>query len=103
MIKVSVLYPNGDDARFDMAYYLDSHMPMVRDKLGPILKGSSVDQGLAGGAPGVKPMFVAAAHLLFETVADFESSFGPHTGEIMSDVPNYTNIEPVVLISEIKY
>ena len=29
MIKVSVLYPNGSGAKFDMAYYLNSHMPMV--------------------------------------------------------------------------
>ena len=29
MIQVSVLYPNQDDARFDMTYYTEIHMPLV--------------------------------------------------------------------------
>lgn len=32
MIKVSVLYPNHVAGRFDMTYYLEKHMPMVRQK-----------------------------------------------------------------------
>ena len=35
MIKVTILYPNGPDARFDMKYYVTHHMPMVRDKCAP--------------------------------------------------------------------
>ena len=34
MIKVSVMYPNTEGARFDHTYYRDKHMPMVKDKLG---------------------------------------------------------------------
>jgi len=34
MIKVSVLYPNPENARFDTAYYLHHHIPMVREVLG---------------------------------------------------------------------
>jgi hypothetical protein len=34
MIKVSVLYPDGPGATFDMGYYLNRHIPMVRAKLG---------------------------------------------------------------------
>ena len=47
MIKVSVMYPNTSGAKFDMAYYLDSHMPMVRDMLAGVLKGMNVEEGLA--------------------------------------------------------
>jgi uncharacterized protein (TIGR02118 family) len=47
MIKVSVLYPNTSGAKFDMTYYLESHMPMVRDVMGGALKGLNVEQGLA--------------------------------------------------------
>jgi len=30
MIKVSVFYPNDKGSRFDMTYYCDRHIPMVR-------------------------------------------------------------------------
>ena len=51
MIKVSVLYPRQDGAKFDMKYYLDKHIPMVKQKLGSVCKAVTVEQGLAGGAP----------------------------------------------------
>ena len=102
MIKVSVLYPNASDARFDMTYYLDRHMPMVRDLLGSALKGMNVDQGLAGGQPGAPAPFVAAAHLLFDSVEEFQAVFGQHGDTILTDIPNYTNTQPTVQISQVK-
>ena len=52
MIKVSVMYPNKEGARFDHAYYRDKHMPLVKAKMGDACKFYTVDKGLAGGAPG---------------------------------------------------
>jgi len=34
MIKVSVLYPKTKSSAFDMDYYCNSHIPMVREKCG---------------------------------------------------------------------
>lgn len=102
MIKVSVLYPYAEDMSFDMDYYLGSHMPMVAERLGDALKGSSVDQGVAGGGPGQPPPFAAVGHLVFESVEAFQNAFAPHTAEIMGDVPNYTAITPTMQISEIR-
>ncbi len=34
MIKVSVLYPGGEEIKFDMAYYCEKHIPLVKDCLG---------------------------------------------------------------------
>lgn len=102
MIKVSVLYPNGPGSHFDIGYYCEKHMPMVRRLVGPVLRGMAVEHGIAGGAPGAPPTYLAMGHLLFETVEAFQSSFGPHTPEIMADVPNYTNTTPVIQISEVK-
>lgn len=102
MIKVSVLYPRSGDAKFDMNYYVTKHMPMVRQKLGAACKGVAVDQGVAGGAPGTPPAFVAMGHLLFESAEVFQKAFAPHAAAIMGDIPNYTKIEPVILISDVK-
>ena len=43
MITVSVMYPNSDGCKFDMSYYLDNHMPMVREKLGAACKNAAVE------------------------------------------------------------
>jgi uncharacterized protein (TIGR02118 family) len=102
MIKVSVLYPNASDARFDMPYYLDRHMPMVRDLMGGALKGVNVEQGLAGGQPGAPPAYTVLCHLLFDSVDAFQSAFDKHSAAILADIPNYTNTQPTVQISQVK-
>jgi len=44
-ISVTVLYPNVDDATFDMKYYQDSHMPMVAKEFKEFgFKGQSVNR-----------------------------------------------------------
>ena len=101
MIKVSVMYPNKPGARFDEAYYLDKHMPMVKARMGPALKYYAVDKGVAGGGPGDLPTYLAVAHLHCESIDDFQKGFGPHTQEILGDIPNYTDQAPVVQISEV--
>ena len=101
MIKVSVLYPNSDNVSFDMNYYCSSHIPMVKKKLGSACKNVAVEGGLAGGAPDSPPLYVAMGHLYFDTVDDFQSAFGPHAEAIMGDIPNFTNVEPVIQVSEV--
>jgi uncharacterized protein (TIGR02118 family) len=102
MIKVSVFYPHSASAKFDMKYYVDKHMPMVRQKLGAACKGTSVEQGVAGGAPGTQPTYTAMGHLLFDSVEAYQGAFAPHAKTIMADIPNYTTIQPVIQVSEVK-
>ena len=102
MIKISVFYPNNEGAKFDMAYYCQTHMPLVQRLLGPVMKGMSVDQGIGGLPPGSPAPYIAAGHLLFDTLEAFQTAFGPHAQAIMADIPSYTNLQPIIQISEIK-
>ncbi len=101
MIKVSVLYPNKKGSKFDMEYYCKTHIPLVERKLGGALKGVSVERGVGGGLPGSPAIYVVMAHLMFDSVEAFQAAFTPHAPAIMGDVPNYTDIEPVIQISEV--
>ena len=101
MIKVSVLYPNGDGNKFNMEYYLNSHVPLVAKTLGDALKGASYDKGVAGGEPGSEPPYLAMANLYFETMGDFGEAFSTGAPILMGDLPNFTNIEPVIQINEV--
>jgi uncharacterized protein (TIGR02118 family) len=102
MIRVSVLYPRRDGARFDIDYYCQRHVPLVQGLVGAAIKGVSVDHGLAGIAPGAPAPMLAMAHFLFDSVDAFQSAFGQHAGQILADVPNYTSIEPVFVVSEVR-
>jgi uncharacterized protein (TIGR02118 family) len=100
MIKVSVFYPNSPGAKFDMAYYTTKHMPMVK-RLVAGCKSIAAEQGLGGGAPGSAATYIAIGHLVFDSVEAFQSGFAPHAPEIMGDIPNYTNTQPVIQVSQI--
>jgi uncharacterized protein (TIGR02118 family) len=102
MIKVSAFYPNEEGKKFDMDYYLNSHIPMVQEMCGAAIKGGAVEQGLSGVEPGSPATYIAMAHLLFDSVEAFQNSFGPHAESIMADIPNYTDTQPTIQISEMK-
>ena len=102
MIKVTVLYPQSPGTRFDHDYYCDHHMPLLQARLGPALLRYTVDRGLASrSAPDQAPPFVAGCALFFNSVEDYQTAFGPHAAEIMGDISNYTDRQPVVQINEV--
>jgi len=100
-IKVSVLYPSGEGKNFDMDYYFNKHFVMVTELLGDALLGATVEEGLAGGVPDSKPTFQIMGNMYFESVEAFQNALAPHAEKIMGDIPNFTNIEPVIQISKV--
>jgi len=100
-IKVSVLYPSGEGKQFDMNYYSNNHVSLLKDLLGNSIIGASIEKGLGGGIPGQIAPYEAMGNLYFESMESFQNSFGPNAQTIMGDLPNFTNIEPVVQISEV--
>ena len=101
MIKVTVMYPNGPGAKFDMNYYVKKHMPMVQQRCGAACKSISAEGGIGGGAPGSSAPYIAVGQLTFDSVAAFQQAFGAHAAGIMADIPNYTNTTPVVQVGEV--
>lgn len=102
MFKISVMYPNKGGAKFNVDYYNTTHFDLVKEKLGPLgLKGTGVEKGIAGGAPGEEAPFLAVGYLLFETLEQFQQAMGTHGKELMADVPNFTDAQPIIQISEV--
>jgi len=102
MIKVSVMYPNGPEARFDATYYVQRHMPMVKERMGSHLHYYTVDVALAPGTSDANAPYIAMGHLFCDSVDAFQAGFGPHTKDIMGDIPNYTNQTPVIQMSSVE-
>ena len=101
MYRLTVLYPSGEGKHFDVDYYRDKHMPLLKARMGDACKSYTIDKGLAGGAPGAKPTYVGMCHVFCDSVEAFQGAFGPHAKEILGDVRNYTDIAPVMQISEV--
>ena len=98
MTRISFLYPNSKDARFDFDYYLEKHMPWSIDLLRAHsgLKGVSVERGVGPDAP-----YVAVCHFLFETLDDFIAAVTPQIEELRADMRNYADLEPILQVSEV--
>lgn len=102
MFKVTILYPNGDDKTFDMDYYEKKHMPMVAGFIGKNLKFYEIDKGIAGRTPNDKVPFLAIGYFYISDIAEYNKAIAQNRDAVISDFKNYTNIQPVVQISEIK-
>ncbi len=100
MIKVSVMYPQTAGARFDHDYYRSTHMALLRELVGASCRSIAVDKGLGGGGKAPAP-YVAMCHLEFDSIEAFRAGFGPHAKALMADTPNYTDIIPVMQVSEV--
>ncbi len=102
MITVNVLYRHSDSAKFNMNYYLDTHIPLISTLLGSALKGALVQQGIGGGAPGSPPEFTVITVLRFESMEAFQAAFLPHAPAVMADLVNFTDVQPGIQYSEVR-
>jgi uncharacterized protein (TIGR02118 family) len=103
MIKVSILYPNNKDAQFNFDYYLNNHIPLAIKLLSEHsgYKGVSVERGLSGAMPNTEATYLAMCHFLFDSSEDFMAAFMPHAALLQGDIINYTDIIPVIQISDV--
>jgi len=93
MIRMSVLYPTTEDYVFDHDYYRDRHVPLALQTWG--LEQAEIDRGIDGP-------YVAAVHFRFDSLDAISAALsGQGSAQVTADVANYTNITPVVQISEI--
>ncbi|MGN6352493.1 MAG: EthD family reductase [Parafilimonas sp.] len=103
MFKVAIFYPNGEGNTFNMDYYKNNHMPMVAGFLGKNLKFYEIDMGISGRTTNDKVPFIAIGYFYISDVAEYNNAIAQNRDSIVSDFKNYTNIQPVIQISEIKY
>jgi uncharacterized protein (TIGR02118 family) len=102
MYKVVIFYPNGEDKTFNIDYYEKKHMPMVAGFLGQNLKFYEIDKGISGRTANDKAPFVAIGYFYIKDVAEYNKAIAQNRDAIIGDFKNYTNIQPVIQISEIK-
>ncbi|MEO1064289.1 MAG: EthD family reductase [Actinomycetota bacterium] len=94
MLSVLIMYPKTDDSTFDIDYYVETHMPMLADALGDACQGwgaSTVSSGT----------WQAYGWAIVDSQAAFDAAMAEHGAAIMGDVPNYTNVQPQLVIGDV--
>jgi uncharacterized protein (TIGR02118 family) len=100
MIVVSVMYPAEPDGSFDQAYYLEKHIPLVKERWTALgLESVQLLRG-AGTPDGSAAPYQVMALLTFRSLAEFQAAGKAHGREIFADIPKFTNVQPVVQINE---
>ena len=94
--RVTVIYPQKDGSKFDFDYYMQKHIPMVERLMG---KSIEVRRGISSAAGAPAPYVCIAT--IAANIAEFKAVFAQHGEKILADVPNYTNIEPILQFDEI--
>ena len=101
LIKISVMYPFAEGKTFDMDYYESKHMPMVAGFLGGNLVKYTIEKGVASGIPNQPLPYMAIGIFYIKSLEDYQAAITPNRDAIRADFANYTNIAPVILVSEV--
>ncbi len=100
MIRVAIMYPNKPGNEFNNDYYRLVHLSLVQKKFTPFgLKRIELDEAKILEGPQKAPFF-AIGYLLFESTTEFLSAMKEAGDEVMADIENFTNVTPVVQVSE---
>ena len=99
-VKMSICYENSEDLNFDQDYFLKKHIPLVKSSFEPHgLKKIEVNFPLDN--PKDKPPYRAITELYFDDAANIGACMKAAGKEVMLDVQNYTNKQPVSFISAV--
>ena len=100
MTIAAVMYPATESGRFDLDYYMQNHIPLVR-RLWEPLGLSAVSIMRAVPAPdGAAPAYTLTALLTFGSMSEFEAAAAQHGAEIFADIPQFTDAKPVITFNE---
>jgi uncharacterized protein (TIGR02118 family) len=100
MVVVTVLYPKTATSHFNYDYFVTKHIPLVQTRWpgmgmtrAEFLRGTTT---LEGGPPA----FALMATLVFASQAEMQEALAAHGAEIMGDIPNYTDVQPLIQVNE---
>lgn len=101
MLRMTVLYPARDGASFDWDYYTSQHAALVDERWGEhAARPAEIAKGVSG-VPKGDPAFVAVASFYFADRDALNAALRAGGMDIPNDVPNFTDIEPVMQIDEV--
>ncbi|MBB6342940.1 uncharacterized protein (TIGR02118 family) [Pseudomonas fluvialis] len=100
MYCVTVLYPNQADGHFDFTYYRDRHLPMMLALLGDNVVSLQLRRGMQA-VDGSPAPYLCLLNTQIRSPEHFASVMAANSERVLGDIPNYTNLQPIIQIDEI--
>ncbi|MDE2223521.1 MAG: EthD family reductase [Candidatus Omnitrophica bacterium] len=102
MVRIAAVYPRSEGKRFDMDYYIHTHLPMVRRTFGPWgLRKIEVDKGIAKPGGGSSPFF-AIGYLYFDSLEAFQECYAEAGMEVVGNIHSYTDVIPMIQVGVVE-
>ena len=99
MFVVAVMYPADSGTKFEHDYYMQTHMPLVRERWTSLgLQDTKVMRGM-NGPDGAAPTYKVVTLLTFASKDQFDAA-ARQGKEIFADIPNFTDGKPVMQLFE---
>lgn len=96
-MSLNVIYPNHSGARFDVAYYRATHIPLAMK----VMKADNVIliEGVATDAAAAP--YAMIAHFQFASAEALKTAVSnPAMADVRADVPKFTDIKPTVMLGK---
>ena len=103
MIRIAISYPktknNNPTEQFDMDYYRERHMALVEINYLPhgLIRWELDIPQIGLGEP---PVF-AIGYLYFTNLQEVKNAFKQAGSIVLADIINFTNVTPIIVVSEI--
>lgn len=98
---MTILYPWEDGATWDADYYRDGHMPLIMDLYGrEAIRRFEVRKG-PEPSNGNPPAFLGTVNIYIEDQEAFDAAGREHTQALVDDVPNFSSVMPLAMVTEV--
>lgn len=91
---LTILYPNGENVRWDVDYYRTSHMPLIMRLYGSAaIKRFELRKGESGQSGG-SPPFIGTVNIYINDQKAFDAAGAQHGKTLVADVPHFSSVLP---------
>jgi uncharacterized protein (TIGR02118 family) len=98
-VSMQVAYPITKDTNFDIDYYIEKHLAIIKENWTDQIQTMIVTKGLSGGKDIPSPYY-AIATIVFADKDKMREAM-KKGGPVFNDIGNYYNISPITMIGEV--
>jgi uncharacterized protein (TIGR02118 family) len=92
---LTILYPNGENVRWDVEKYRTGHMPLIMRLYGKqAIKRFELRKGESAMQPGQKPAYIGTVNIYINDQKAFDAAGKQHGKTLVDDVPNFSSVMP---------